>query len=225
MSKNKIVVFDSGVGGLTILQALKNRLIEAEYIYASDKEHFPYGTKPDETVKNLASDFCQKLYQAHQPDILVVACNTASTLALEEIRQKVPCPVVGVVPAIKPAAKISQTKLIGLLATPATVKRAYIDRLASEFASDCTLIRVGSSQLVQIAEDKVAGKSVSLNIIADEIAPLFEANVDVIVLGCTHFPHLIEEFKTVAPRPVVWLDSSEAIANRVISLLEVKIRA
>lgn len=216
----KIVVFDSGVGGLTIGRALQAAIPSAVIINASDRDNFPYGTKSDELVRECASNFCERLDKEFFPNVIVVACNTASTVALSSIRDRVSCPIVGVVPAIKPAAKLSVSKVIGLLATPATVKRPYVDSLIAEFAADCHVVRVGSSALVEVAEDYVAGKQVSDELILSEISPLFHLPTDVIVLGCTHFPHLITHFEKLAPRKVKWLDSTQAIVERVKSVMD-----
>jgi glutamate racemase len=219
----KILIFDSGVGGLSIYQEIRRLLPTARYIYASDNEAFPYGTKPEEMVVSRVSRVLSRLTARFHPDVMVIACNTASTVALPKIRSQITIPVVGVVPAVKPAAQFSQSQVIGLLATPGTVKRAYTQNLIDEFAADCTVIRIGSSELVQMAENKLRGRSVDVEKIRHIISPFFEgedgAKLDTIVLGCTHFPLLKTELESVAPRRVTWMDSGRAIARRVKSLL------
>jgi glutamate racemase len=129
---------------------------------------------------------------------------------------------VGVVPAIKPAALVTQTKTIGLLATPGTIARPYTDQLIKEHANDCEVIRLGSTKLVELAEEKLRGHKVDIGLVARELSSFFPAQekspIDTIVLGCTHFPLLIEELSVAAPKTINWVDSSEAIANRVKSL-------
>jgi glutamate racemase len=155
---------------------------------------------------------------------MVIACNTASTVALPKIRSQITIPVVGVVPAVKPAAQFSRSRVIGLLATPGTIKRAYTQNLIDEFAADCTVIRIGSSELVEMAEDKLRGRPVNKKKVQDIISPLFEgedgARLDTVVLGCTHFPLLKTELESVVPRRVTWMDSGRAIAGRVRFLLK-----
>lgn len=216
----RILIFDSGVGGLSILQALRQKLPGASYFYACDNEAFPYGTKSEEALISRVDQVLKKLELMVSPDLVVVACNTASTVALPVIRSHFKIPVVGVVPAIKPAAAATQSGVIGLLATPGTAARPYTLQLIDDFASHCEVIRVGSSELVEIAEDKLRGKTLNLERVRRIIAPFFEAEkLDTIVLGCTHFPLLAEELQSSAPRPVKWIDSGEAIARRVESLL------
>ena len=229
ISKNdpSILVFDSGVGGLSIYQEVQRLVPSALYVYASDNEAFPYGTKREEEVITRVSDVLHRLMSRFAPDVLVVACNTASTVALPKIRSHIPIPVVGVVPAIKPAARVSKSRVIGLLATPGTVRRSYTRNLIDEFAHDCTVVRVGSSELVELAEDKLRGKALDIEGIRRIIAPLFAddygSKLDTVVLGCTHFPLLKTELIAAAPWTVTWVDSGLAIAKRVMSLLKGKL--
>ncbi len=214
----KVLVFDSGVGGLSILAEVRARLPWCSYIYACDNQAFPYGTKGEEELVARVDAVLKGLIAAVDPDIVVIACNTASTVALPHIRSHFAKPVVGVVPAIKPAALLSKTRVIGLLATPATVHRPYTQWLIDEFAPDCTVIRVGSAELVAIAEAKLRGHPPDPRVLAEIIAPLFaNPHTDALVLACTHFPLLRGELEAAAPRPVHWVDSGEAIARRVAS--------
>lgn len=222
-STPRMVIFDSGVGGLSIYEEMRLLLAPAEYIYCSDNAFFPYGLKTEAVVTERVVAIGEALIEKFKPDLYVVACNTASVVALEHLRQKVSIPVVGVVPAIKPAAATSASKVIGLLATPVTVKRPYTDDLIQKFAADTEVIKVGSSRLVSIAEDFLRGLPVDTKAIAAEIKPLFvgegERKTDTVVLGCTHFPLLVDFFAKLAPWPVRWLDSGPAIASRVKTLL------
>ncbi len=217
---SRILIFDSGVGGLSILRAIRQRLPEQDYIYASDNGAFPYGLKSQNFLVQRVDTVLRALIRTEQPDIIVIACNTASTVALPVIRGHFGAPVVGVVPAIKPAAAISRTGVIGLLGTPATVERAYTQQLIDDFASHCTVLKLGSSRLVDIAEQALRGQAVSPEELKEILAPLLQVEqLDTIVLACTHFPLLGEDLAAVAPRPLCWVDSGDAIARRVASLL------
>jgi glutamate racemase len=164
------------------------------------------------------------LIDAHAPDIIVIACNTASTLALPHLRARWPrAHFVGTVPAIKTAAQISQTRAISVLATPGTVARDYTQKLIEDFASDCAVTLVGSRRLAALAERVMHGERVADEDIAQEIAPCFVessgARTDAVVLACTHYPLLRERFIRLAPWPVVWIDPAPAIARRADHLL------
>jgi glutamate racemase len=214
-----ILVFDSGVGGLTILEAIADALPSAPLVYACDNAAFPYGPKPEDELVDRVHAVLDALVRDFAPRLLVVACNTASTVALPRLRNHYTLPIVGVVPAIKPAAKLSKNRVIGLLATPGTVRRPYTDQLIAEFAPDCTVVRVGSSDLVLAAEDKLRGKPIDPASLRALLAPILEAGADTVVLGCTHFPLLRAELDVAAGRPLTWVDSGEAIARRVRELL------
>lgn len=216
-----ILIFDSGVGGLSIYQAVKQRLPGLEVVYCSDSKGFPYGPRQEDDVVQRTCYFLQALTERYHPSLAIIACNTASTVALPSVRQMLNIPVVGVVPAIKTAAELSVSRRIGLLATPGTVCRAYTDRLIANFASDCEVIRVGSSDLVHMAEDVLRGKTINQQALHSIVAPFFQGSrtVDAIVLGCTHFPLLKKKLQHVAPSAVTWVDSGHAIARRVETLL------
>jgi len=219
--KSRIAVFDSGIGGLSVLSELQKILPSSEYYYCLDNAFYPYGTKTEEELIQRLTKLLPIFVRNCDARILVLACNTASTLALEAIRSVVNIPVVGVVPAIKPAANLSKSRVIGLLATEATVRRKYTDSLISDFAKDCELIKIGSRKLVDIAEAKIRGDLVSLSEISSELAPFFKhENLDTIVLACTHFDHLREEFEKLAPRDIRWVSSAGAVALRTKTLAE-----
>lgn len=218
ISTTNILVFDSGVGGLSILAEIRAHLPHCHYVYACDNQAFPYGIKPEGELIQRVDAVLKALIERIAPDIVVIACNTASTVALPKIRAHFQKPVVGVVPAIKPAAQLSHAKVIGLLATPATVVRPYTQWLIDEFAPHCTIIPVGSSELVAIAEAKLQGIAPNVAQLRDILAPIFaNPQTDTIVLACTHFPLLLAELKQAAPREVQWVDSGAAIARRVAS--------
>jgi glutamate racemase len=209
-----VMVFDSGVGGLSILEAIRARLPHLSYCFVGDNAGLPYGNKSEDWLTARVPHVIEKALEEIQCKILVVACNTASTIVLPPLRAKFSFPVIGVVPAIKPAALLSRKKKIGLLATPATVKREYTDSLIAEFAKDCEVIKLGSSRLVTIAEEKLRGLPVSKAELIDILQPFTEAKPDVVVLGCTHFPLLRDDFAAILTE-MVWIDSGDAIAKRV----------
>lgn len=210
-----ILVFDSGVGGLSVVSALRRRLPDTALAYACDNAMLPYGIRDDDWLVERIVGVCSAAVGASGCAGLVVACNTASTLALERLRQRLDVPIIGTVPAIKPAAGLSATRHIGLLATSATVRRAYTDRLVDDFARDCRVTRLAVDGLVAEAERLVRGESPDMARIRDLLAPL-EAlpDLDTIVLGCTHFPLLRDWLAKAAPRPLRWVDSGDAIARR-----------
>lgn len=216
-----IIVFDSGVGGLSIYQQIKQLLPRLPVIYCADTAGFPYGAKSETEVVQRTSSLLKQLSQHYNPALVVIACNTASTITLPTVRAQLPCPVVGVVPAIKTASLYSKNRCIGLLATPGTVRRAYTDQLIERFARDCDVIRVGSAELAQLAENHLRGLPVSQQKLRSIMMPFFAGDKmsDAIVLGCTHFPLLVDLLDQVIPQPVQWIDSGAAIARRVHSLL------
>jgi glutamate racemase len=220
----RILVFDSGLGGLTVFRALAAQRPDADYVYAADDLGFPYGSKSEEEVKGLVLAALEKLIADHAPDGVVIACNTASTLVLPMLRARWPeIPFVGTVPAIKPAAEGSRSRLISVLATPGTVARDYTRDLIEKFAGDCQVALVGSKALAGLAEAFVQGESVADEAIAGEIAPCFverdERRTDAIVLACTHYPLLLDSFIRLAPWPVRWIDPAPAIARRADQVL------
>ncbi|TDO06855.1 MULTISPECIES: glutamate racemase [Halomonas] len=211
-----ILVFDSGVGGLSVVRALRHRLPEAALAYACDNAMLPYGTREDAWLVERIHAVCLAAVAASDCSALVVACNTASTLALDVLRECLAIPVVGTVPAIKPAARLSRTRHIGLLATRATVARPYTLQLIRDFAADCRVTAVAADVLVGETERLVAGETPKWLTLHQALTPLWEdAELDTVVLGCTHFPLLAPWLIEAAPRPVTWVDSGEAIARRV----------
>ena len=217
-----ILVFDSGLGGTTILSAVQKQLPENRYSYAMDNAAFPYGDKPDALLLARSIALFEQLLPLAQPDLVIIACNTASTLILETLRARFAVPFVGVVPAIKPAAEQSRSKVIGLLATPATIKREYIDQLTTAYAHNCRLIRYGHPELVTLAEQKMLGQAVKTEDLATILAPMKQQkgaeDIDTMVLGCTHYPALRDELAQAWGSSIDWIDSGEAIARRVADL-------
>jgi len=215
----RVLIFDSGVGGLSILSALKPQFKAGEFIYASDNAAFPYGTRSRSFLVARVEAVLRALIRDYDPDIVVVACNTASTVVLPTIRSHFTLDIVGVVPAIKPAAQLTRSGTIGLLGTPGTVNRDYTDRLIEEFAAHLRVIKVGSSELVDLAEQALRGQALCHETLKAILAPMFdEPDLDTVVLACTHFPLIRTQLETAAPRKVAWVDSGAAIARRVASL-------
>lgn len=219
-----IVVFDSGVGGLSVLTHIQRRLPQHPLIYVCDNAALPYGTKPDTWLNPRIVAVCEQAVMRTRACALVVACNTASTLALDTLRERLRIPVIGTVPAVKPAAQATRTGQIAILATSATVRRPYLDRLIDEFAAGCQVLRLPADALVTQAERLLAGSPVDQQVIEDALAPLWaHPEIDTVVLGCTHFPLLCPLFEAhmqARGRVIQWLDSGAAIARRVASVLE-----
>lgn len=219
----RVLVFDSGVGGLSVLDAIANANHALTLDYVADNAWLPYGLKSDGDLRARAPALLAAAVEQWRPDLVVVACNTASTVALDAVRVALPVPVVGVVPPIKPAAALTRTGVIGLLATPATIGRAYTDKLIADFAPNARVVRVGSAELVAAAEAKLRGARMPGEVVDKVIADLFAKPagdaLDVVALACTHFPLLTDELKAAAPHNCAWLDSGDAIARRVAALL------
>jgi glutamate racemase len=218
-----IAVFDSGIGGLSILAEIRRLLPEVAVVSVADTAAFPYGDLPDEELIFRVGVIMAVLAEVAPPDLAVIACNTASTIVLEPLRRKFSFPFVGCVPPVKPAGALPQLGAIGLLATPATAGRAYTDALIRDFAGDSPVIRIGAPRLARLAEEALRGKPVPAGVIREELADFFDAQghclVDRVVLGCTHYPFLLPELTAALPAGVLWLDSGEAIARRVRQLL------
>ena len=219
-----ILVFDSGLGGTTVLKAIQEQLPDNIYSYMLDNDAFPYSNKSDAFLLERIQRLFNKLIPLAQPDLVVIACNTASTLTLQMLREHFNLPFVGVVPAIKPAAALSKTQTLALLATEATIHRDYIDQLWAAHACHCELLRLGSQRLVELAEEKIQGNNIDINCVKQELLPLMQhplhQQIDVFILGCTHFPALKSELALAWPWPAQWIDSGDAIARRVKELCE-----
>lgn len=218
-----VLTFDSGVGGLSVAAEIRKLLPGLRLIYASDHAFLPYGDKTEAQLIDRVPALLSVLEARFQPEIVVIACNTASTVVLPAVREALKAQIVGTVPAIKPAAALTKSKVIGLLGTPGTVRRTYTQDLIDEFASDCVCVRHGSVELVTLAEAKLRGERVSLEAVRAAVAPLFAQahgeRIDVVVLACTHFPLLADELAAVSPPGVRFIDSGAAIARRVKTLL------
>jgi glutamate racemase len=214
-----LLLFDSGVGGLSVLSAVRDLLPQASIIYAADNAGFPYGTKTEAEIGARVPALLGRIVERYRPRLIVIACNTASTIALSAVRAALDLPIVGTVPAIKPAAALSKSRVIGVLGTDATVRQPYVDRLSAEFAADCTVIRYGSARLVEMAEAKLRGEPTDLQEYRAILRGLTSApcgdRIDTVVLACTHFPLVQAELSAAAEQPIQFVDGSAGIARRV----------
>jgi glutamate racemase len=222
-ARGRVLVFDSGVGGLTVAAEIRALGPRLAVHYAADNAFFPYGDKSDDALRARLPRVAKALVDAVRPDVFVIACNTASTLALAEVRAALSIPVVGTVPAIKPAAKLTETGTIGLLATPGTIRRTYTAQLIEQFAAGKRVILHGSLELVKLAEAHARGEDVPPDAYAAAQAPLFNAEggdqIDTVILACTHFPLVRGQLIATAPRAVSYIDSGAAIARQTIRVL------
>jgi glutamate racemase len=218
-----ILVFDSGLGGLTVFREAIKARPDARFVYAADDAFFPYGRQEEPKLVARVLDVMGELIAAHRPDLVVVACNTASTIVLPQLRERFKVPFVGTVPAIKPACSTSNTKRVTVLGTEATVKREYTRKLIAEHGNGCEVKLVGSPRCAELAEAELKGEPVSDTDIASEIAPCFVESggkrTDTIVLACTHYPLLLERMQKLAHWPVNFIDPAPAIARRIVDLL------
>jgi glutamate racemase len=218
-----ILMFDSGLGGLTVFREVAAARPDARLVYVADDAAFPYGNLPEEALIARVRAVIGDALARYAPDLAVIACNTASTLALADLRANFKVPFVGTVPAIKPACAQSRTRRVAVLGTQATVGREYTRTLIRQFADGCDVTLVGSPHLAAMAEAELAGDAAADHAVAAEIAPCFtEADgrrTDTVVLACTHYPLLLTRLRRLAPWPVAWLDPAPAIARRVADLL------
>ncbi len=221
-----ILVFNSGLGGLSVLREVVRARPDAHYVYVADDAFFPYGHHTEAALVARVVPLMGELIAAHRPDLVVIACNTASVQVLAPLRAAYATPFVGTVPAIKPACAQSTTKRVSVLGTKATVAREYTRGLIRDFGGGCEVTLVGSPELATLAEAALGGGSATDDAIAAEIAPCFvgdatdaAARTDTVVLACTHFPLLLDRLQRLAPWPVAWIDPAPAIARRVADLL------
>lgn len=219
-----VLIFDSGLGGLTVLREARVLMPQKKFVYVADDAGFPYGEWQEEALSDRIVSLFGELIPKYRPEQAVIACNTASTLAIDRLRSRYPEQVfVGTVPAIKPAAERTRSGLVSVLATPGTVKRQYTRELIRQFAAKCNVRLVGSRNLASLAEDYLHGGFVDEQAVRHEIEPCFVERhgkrTDIVVLACTHYPFLVNRMRKMAPWPVDWIDTSEAIARRSFSLL------
>jgi glutamate racemase len=221
-TRQSVLVFDSGLGGLTVYREVAAARPDADYLYVADDAAFPYGAMKETALVGRVVGLMGDLIEDHRPDLVVVACNTASTIVLPDLRKNFTVPFVGTVPAIKPACAASVTRRVSVLGTEATVKREYTRALIRDYAQDCEVTLVGAKQLAAYAEAELSGTPVADDALRSEIAPCFRDSgprTDTIVLACTHYPLLLERLQKLSPWPVNFLDPAPAIARRVVNLL------
>lgn len=220
-----VLFLDTGVGGLSVLGPARTLLPQAPIVYAADYAGMPYGTKSEAEVAARVPAILGRLVERYRPRLAVIACNTASTIALGHVRSALDLPVVGTVPAVKPAAAMTRTGVIGLLGTQATIRQPYVDRLHAEFGAGTSLIRHGAPDLVNAAEAKLRGAPVDMAIIRDAVRGMTSQpggeKIDTVILACTHFPLVAEELDTAfGDQQVRFIDGSAGIARRIAYLTE-----
>ncbi len=218
----RVLIFDSGLGALTVLREVSKVRPDAELALVADDAGFPYGKLDDRALVDRVIAVLDRYIALLNPALVVIACNTASTLALPVVRARFKIPFVGTVPAIKPACAQSKTKRVSVLATPATVRRDYTHQLVDEFAHGCKVTLVGGEMLASLAEAALRGVAIDEEEIRREIAPCFVddgARTDTVVLACTHYPLIFDRLRRLSPWPVDWLDPAPAIARRAAQLL------
>ncbi|OHV08697.1 glutamate racemase [Kushneria phosphatilytica] len=218
-----VLMIDSGVGGLTIAEAIQRRCPALPLLYVADNAWFPYGELSRDALIVRMLSLVAQVQAAQSLRAIVIACNTASTVVLDALRERVACPVIGVVPAIRTAAQLTRSGVIGLLATPGTTQGPYVDTLIARFAAHCRVIRVGARHLAGVAEAAMRGVAPDTALLAAELAPLQQARaagLDTVVLGCTHYPLLAEAIRGQLG-PVQLVDTAEPVARRLAMLLDI----
>ncbi|APG62642.1 glutamate racemase [Sphingorhabdus lutea] len=223
-SMQPILFLDSGIGGLSILTEAKKAVPDAQYIYLADYAALPYGNKSEAEIAARVPALLGRAVERYRPRLITIACNTACTIALSHVRAALDVPIVGTVPAIKPAAALSTTKVIGILGTAATIRQPYVEKLYQQYASDCMLIRSAAPDLVGAAEAKMRGEDVPIKIYENAISNLLQheqaKNMDVIILGCTHFPLVKDELSAAALKlgmaeHLKFIDGAQGISRRI----------
>lgn len=219
-----LLLFDSGVGGLSVLAEVRKALPDAPVMYAADNAGLPYGTKTEAEIAARVAGLLGRMTERFRPRLVCIACNTASTIALGMVREVLEVPIVGTVPAIKPAAERTRTGTIGLLGTAATIRQAYVDRLETEFATGKRLIRAAAPELVEAAERKLRGKATDPAVFARAAAALRQQpggeQIDTVVLACTHFPLVEEELAAAFGPGVRFVHGAAGIARRIMTLTD-----
>jgi glutamate racemase len=218
-----VLIFDSGLGGLSIRREIQQLRPDLSIHQFADHAWLPYGAKSADDICSRLLSLIPEMVERVNASLLVVACNTASTHTLPQLRASLDIPVVGVVPAIKPAASISSNKEIIILATERTIASPYLDKLIQQHAADCKITCIGANRLVELAESKLSGCAVDTTELrrllpSAEIPP----TADTLVLACTHFPLLKQELQAVFPEGITFVDSGSAIARRVSDLTPIQ---
>ena len=225
MTERPVLVFDSGIGGLSVLREARVIMPGRRFVYVADDGGFPYGRWEEVALRDRIVDLFGGLIETHDPVLALIACNTASTIVMPALRAAYPgLPFVGTVPAIKPAAERTRSGLVSVLATPGTVKRQYTRDLIRDYADTVHVRLVGSENLAALAETYMRKGFVDEAAVKAEIDPCFVSQdgrqTDIVVLACTHFPFLVNRMRKMAPWPVDWIDPAEAIARRALAIAE-----
>ena len=219
-----ILVFDSGIGGLTVLREARVVMPDQRFVYVADDAGFPYGDWNDAALTQHVETLFDGLIDRFRPDLAIIACNTASTVVLEPLRKRFAIPFVGIVPAIKPAAERSATGQVSVLATPGTVERDYTRALVGTYGARTNVKLVGAPRMAALAEAYMTTGRVDEDAVRAEIEPCFVDRLglrtDIVVLGCTHYPFLADVYRRLAPWPVDWLNPAEAVARQARRLVE-----
>lgn len=227
MQPGRVLAFDSGIGGLAVVQALRATLPpETRIDYLADNALFPYGEQDDAVLVARTLALLEERITALSPDVVLIACNTVSTLALRALRDRFAVPFVGCVPPVRWAARVSRTRVFGLLATRGTARRPYLHSLQQDYAADCHMIVHGARGLADLAERAFLGHDISDSLVKDELRNLFERErgdeIDTIGLGCTHYTFLTETLIRLSPPDITWLDPAIAVAHQVNRVLELR---
>ncbi len=215
LNNRSVLLIDSGLGLLSVAKAIHMVYPDIRLFAIADQKGFPWGPRSADDLISRCIYLAKKGLKETKAEAVVLACNTASTVAINPLRDALSVPVVGVIPAIKPAAHMTKTGCIGLLATEGTIKRTYIDQLIEEFAADCYVIKVGSPNLAALAEDKIQGRDLDYEAIAKNLRPFEDEKVDIVALGCTHYPLISGELEALAEREIQFLDTGPAVARQL----------
>lgn len=217
-----IGIFDSGVGGLSVLRAIREQMPEESVVYFGDQGHIPYGPRPMAQIRSFSEAITRFLLEQNSK-VIVVACNTASAAALKYLREKFPdVSFVGMEPAVKPAAENTQTGKVGVLATPATFEGALYASVVERFANGVELFQNTCSGLVQQIEQGNLDGPETRAILEDALLPMLEKNIDTVVLGCTHYPFVIPLIQQIVGENVRVIDPAPSVAKQVRRVLEAK---
>jgi glutamate racemase len=222
MTPDPVAFLDSGVGGLPYLAHMRVRAPRERYVYVADRENFPYGEKDPDQIVTASISVTERLVAREHPRLVVVACNTISVVALAALRARFALPFVGVVPAVKPAAALSRKRRVGILATRQTVEGEYLRRLIEAHAADCSVVSLPAAGLVEYVEQALfrASPQERMERVRLEVERFRDERIDALVLGCTHFLHLEEEFRDLLGREGITLvDSREGVSRQVQRLL------
>lgn len=219
MSNKPIGIFDSGIGGTSIFKEIHSLLPAEHFIYLADSKHAPYGNKTKDEIVHLSIKNTELLLD-EGCKIIVVACNTATTNAISYLREKYEVPFIGIEPAIKPAALKSRTKVVGILATRGTLSSQLFHKTTDLYASGIKVIEQVGEGIVSLIETGQLNSKKMLALLKNYIDPMIKADIDYLVLGCTHYPYLIPILEKMLPKKVTIIDSGLAVAKQTQAILK-----